>query len=91
MPTRRTLALPQTAIQALMEHRKRQAEDRLATGALTEAAWTPVEDEGRGAGEAQRRRVPRGGIQGSEHGYVDCVSWHGLRRVPSRVIGGDLR
>jgi integrase len=32
--SRRTLALPQTAIQALREHRKRQAEDRLAAGAL---------------------------------------------------------
>jgi integrase len=32
--SRRTLALPQTAIQALREHRKRQAEDRLAAGPL---------------------------------------------------------
>jgi len=32
--SRRTLALPQTAIQALSEHRRRQAEDRLAAGAL---------------------------------------------------------
>ena len=32
--SRRTLALPQTAIQALREHRRRQAEDRLAAGAL---------------------------------------------------------
>jgi integrase len=32
--SRRTLALPQTAIQALREHRKLQAEDRLAAGAL---------------------------------------------------------
>jgi len=32
--SRRTLALPQTAVQALKEHRKRQAEDRLATGSL---------------------------------------------------------
>jgi len=32
--SRRTLALPQTAIQALKEHRKRQAQDRLAAGAL---------------------------------------------------------
>jgi integrase len=32
--SRRTLALPQTAVQALKEHRKRQAEDRLAAGAL---------------------------------------------------------
>ena len=32
--SRRTLALPQTAIQALKEHRKRQAEDRLAAGPL---------------------------------------------------------
>ena len=32
--SRRTLALPQTAIEALREHRKRQAEDRLAAGAL---------------------------------------------------------
>jgi integrase len=32
--SRRTLALPQTAVQALREHRKRQAEDRLAAGAL---------------------------------------------------------
>ena len=32
--SRRTLALPQTAIQALKEHRRRQAEDRLAAGAL---------------------------------------------------------
>jgi len=30
--SRRTLALPETAIQALREHRKRQAEDRLAAG-----------------------------------------------------------
>ena len=30
--SRRTLALPQTAVQALREHRKRQAEDRLAAG-----------------------------------------------------------
>jgi integrase len=29
--SRRTLALPQTAVQALKEHRKRQAEDRLAS------------------------------------------------------------
>jgi integrase len=32
--SRRTLALPRTAIQALSEHRRRQAEDRLAAGAL---------------------------------------------------------
>jgi integrase len=32
--SRRTLGLPQTAVQALKEHRKRQAEDRLAAGAL---------------------------------------------------------
>jgi integrase len=32
--SRRTLALPQTAVQALKEHRKRQAEDRLAAGSL---------------------------------------------------------
>ena len=32
--SRRTLALSQTAVQALREHRKRQAEDRLAAGAL---------------------------------------------------------
>ena len=32
--SRRTLALPQTAIQALRDHRRRQAEDRLAAGAL---------------------------------------------------------
>jgi integrase len=30
--SRRTLALPQAAVQALKEHRKRQAEDRLAAG-----------------------------------------------------------
>jgi integrase len=30
--SRRTLALPQTAVQALREHHKRQAEDRLAAG-----------------------------------------------------------
>jgi len=35
--SRRTLALPQAAVQALREHRKRQAEDRLAAGALGEA------------------------------------------------------
>ena len=32
--SRRTLALPQAALQALKEHRKRQAEDRLAAGAI---------------------------------------------------------
>jgi len=32
--SRRTLALPQAAVQALREHRKRQAEDRLVAGAL---------------------------------------------------------
>ena len=32
--SRRTLALPQAAIQALRDHRKRQAEDRLAAGSL---------------------------------------------------------
>jgi len=32
--SRRTLALPQAAMQALREHRKRQAEDRLVAGAL---------------------------------------------------------
>jgi integrase len=32
--SRRTLAMPQTAVQALREHRKRQAEHRLAAGAL---------------------------------------------------------
>ena len=32
--SRRTLALPQTAVQALRDHRKRQAEGRLAAGAL---------------------------------------------------------
>ena len=32
--SRRTFALPETAIQALREHRKRQAEDRLAAGPL---------------------------------------------------------
>jgi integrase len=32
--SRRTLALPQTAIEALREHRKRQAQDRLAAGPL---------------------------------------------------------
>lgn len=34
--SRRTLALPQMAAQALGEHRKRQAEDRLPAGALWE-------------------------------------------------------
>ena len=34
--SRRTLALPQTAIEALRDHRRRQAEDRLAAGALWE-------------------------------------------------------
>jgi integrase len=34
--SRRTLALPQTAIQAIREHRKRQAEDRLTAGPLWE-------------------------------------------------------
>ena len=34
--SRRTLALPQAAVQALREHRKRQAQDRLAAGALWE-------------------------------------------------------
>jgi integrase len=34
--SRRTLALPQGAVQALKEHRKRQAEDRLAAGPLWE-------------------------------------------------------
>jgi hypothetical protein len=32
--SRRTLALPEAAVQALREHRKRQAEDRLTAGAL---------------------------------------------------------
>ena len=32
--SRRTLALPQAAVQALRDHRKRQAEDRLAAGSL---------------------------------------------------------
>jgi integrase len=32
--SRRTLALPQIAVQALSEHRRRQAEDRLAAGAV---------------------------------------------------------
>jgi integrase len=32
--SRRTLALPQAAVQVLREHRKRQAEDRLAAGSL---------------------------------------------------------
>jgi integrase len=32
--SRRTLALPRAAVQALREHRRRQAEDRLAAGAL---------------------------------------------------------
>jgi integrase len=32
--SRRTLALPRTAIQALREHQQRQAEDRLAAGAV---------------------------------------------------------
>ena len=32
--SRRTLALPQTAIQALRERRRRQVEDRLAAGPL---------------------------------------------------------
>ena len=49
--SRRTLALPQTAIQALSEHRRRQAEDRLAAGALwqdhglvfTSAIGTPLD------------------------------------------------
>jgi hypothetical protein len=30
--SRRTLGLPQAAVQALRDHRKRQAEDRLAAG-----------------------------------------------------------
>jgi integrase len=34
--SRRTLALPLVAVQALREHRRRQAEDRLAAGALWE-------------------------------------------------------
>jgi integrase len=34
--SRRTLALPRTAVQALREHRKRQVEDRMAAGALWE-------------------------------------------------------
>jgi integrase len=50
--SRRTLALPQTAIEALREHRKRQAEDRLAAGAL----W---QDHG------GRWRRPRMGTVGS--------------------------
>ena len=49
--SRRTLALPQTAVQALREHRRRQAEDRLAAGALwqdhglvfTSAVGTPLD------------------------------------------------
>jgi integrase len=49
--SRRTLALPQAAIQALREHRIRQAEDRLAAGALwqdhglvfTSAIGTPLD------------------------------------------------
>jgi hypothetical protein len=32
--SRRTLGLPQAAVQALRDHRKRQAEDRLAAGSL---------------------------------------------------------
>ncbi|TVZ00152.1 site-specific integrase [Trebonia kvetii] len=32
--SRRTLALPRTAVEALREHRRRQAEDRLAAGAV---------------------------------------------------------
>jgi len=47
----RTLKLPRIAIQALREHRKRQAEDRLAAGALwqdhglvfTSAVGTPLD------------------------------------------------
>jgi integrase len=34
--SRRTLALPRTAVQALREHRRRQAEDRLSAGAVWE-------------------------------------------------------
>ena len=34
--SRRTLALPKIAVQALREHRRRQAEDRLAAGAVWE-------------------------------------------------------
>jgi integrase len=34
--SRRTLALPQTAVQALREHHRRQAEDRLAAGVVWE-------------------------------------------------------
>ena len=38
--SRRTLALPQAAVQALREHRKRQAEDRLAAGASVAGSRT---------------------------------------------------
>ena len=49
--SRRTLKLPRIVIQALREHRKRQAEDRLAAGALwqdhglvfTSAVGTPLD------------------------------------------------
>ena len=88
--SRRTLALPQTAVQAFREHRKRQAEDRLAAGALWQdhglvfasAIGTP-------AGPASHLRLPdvsgrrahrgdRPPCRAQPHGYNGA-------RLPSRV------
>ena len=75
--SRRTLALPQAAVQALREHRKRQAEDRLAAGVLVagprpgirlghrHARWTRPTSGASSARSPKRPTLARDGRRGT--------------------------
>jgi integrase len=88
--SRRTLALPQAAVQALKEHRKRQAEDRLAAGSQWEdhglvfasATGTPLD-----AGNVRRefRKITKSAGLGTawapldlRHTFVSLMSADGV-------------
>ena len=88
--SRRTLALPQAAVQALKEHRKRQAEDRLAAGSqwrdhslvFTSAIGTPLD-----AGNVRRefRKITKSAGLGTgwapldlRHTFVSLMSADGV-------------
>ncbi len=88
--SRRTLALPQAAVQALREHRKRQAEDRLAAGSqwrdhglvFASATGTPLD-----AGNVRRefRKITKSAGLGTgwapldlRHTFVSLMSADGV-------------
>jgi integrase len=88
--SRRTLALPQAAVQALKEHRKRQAEDRLAAGSqwrdhglvFASATGTPLD-----AGNVRRefRKITKSAGLGTgwapldlRHTFVSLMSADGV-------------